>query len=81
MTENAVAPSKVRLTDAEFDELKRKRDEGIRAIVKEICEEQGWDPETTHVHSGDLGAVCYCACPHGPCQHIWDGPDYVSKDE
>lgn len=65
---------KTRPTDAEFDELKRKRDEGIRAAITALCEKLGWDTFKIGVHSHDLAAECYCACPEGPCQHIWDGP-------
>ena len=71
---------KPRPTDAEFDELKRKRDESVRATVQRICEEQGWDPAKAHVHASHTGG-CYCACPDGPCQHVWDGLEYLSEDE
>lgn len=65
-----------RPTEAEFEALKRKRDDELREVVREICERHNWDPETVQVHAcGNEG--CYCACPDGPCQHIWDGPDYV----
>jgi len=81
MTDNSnPVAQRLRPTDAEFEELKRKRDEAILATVKRVCEEQGWDPATvrTHVSGSDH---CYCACPDGPCQHIWDGPEHVSEDE
>jgi hypothetical protein len=69
-----------RPTDEEFEELKRKRDESVAAHVAAICAERGWDPATASVHVSGAGA-CYCACPEGPCQHVWDGPDYASEDE
>ena len=65
-----------RPTEAEFDELKRKRDEEIERVLQETCERQGWDRSKIHAHVSGAGA-CYCACPDGPCQHIWDGPDHV----
>jgi hypothetical protein len=69
---------KPRPTDAEFDELKRKRDESLSAAVAAICEKNGWDPTKVQFHaSGTHG--CYCACPDGPCQHIWDGPEYAEE--
>lgn len=70
---------KPRPSDEEFEQLKRHRDEDIRATVKAICEKHGWDPNEVSVHSPDMGG-CYCGCPDGPCQHIWDGPQYDSED-
>ena len=65
--------TKKRLTDAEFDELKRKRDAGVEAALAEICAEYGWDRSKMHVHCSHSDG-CYCGCPDGPCQHVWDGP-------
>lgn len=64
---------KPRPTDAEFEELKRKRDEAVRATVIATCEKMGWDPSKTSFHASHMHG-CYCACPDGPCQHKWDGP-------
>lgn len=61
------------LSDADFDELKRKRDESIRSVVDAFCEKHGWDRNKATVPSHDLGATCYCACPDGPCQHEFEG--------
>lgn len=65
---------KPRLTDAEFDELKRKRDESVAQSVAHLCEEMGWNPKEAHVLHVSGAGKCYCACPDGPYQHIWDGP-------
>ena len=70
--------TKPRPTEAEFDELKRKRDEAIRAIFEQACKEQRWDPAKTEFHFSSMGR-CYCACPDGPCQHVWDGPEYTEE--
>ena len=35
---------KPRPTDAEFDELKRKRNESVASAFAKMCEEMGWDP-------------------------------------
>lgn len=67
-----------RPTDAEFEELKRKRDDSIRTTVDALCKEYGWDRSKTTFHSRDMHG-CYCACPEGPCQHKWDGPT-VTED-
>ena len=69
---------KPRPTEAEFDELKRKRDESVRQTIISICERQGLDAEMTVFHASHMYG-CYCACPDGPCQHIWDGPEYAEE--
>lgn len=64
-----------RLTETEFDELKRKRDEGISKIVGKALAHLGCAPdEQAQFHCHDYRADCYCACPDGPCQHEWNGP-------
>jgi len=70
---------KPRPTDAEFEELKRKRDEAVRAMVEQVCKEQGWDPTKAAFHCTDMEG-CYCACPDGPCQHVWDGPEFTDDN-
>lgn len=73
---------KPRPTDAEFDELKRKRDEAIAAAAESMRAEYWPDaaPGSLHVHASHAGE-CYCSCPDGPCQHIWDGPEYTEEPE
>jgi hypothetical protein len=66
--------SKPRPTDAEFAELARKRDEEVERVVAECCEKMGWDRKEITFHASHQHG-CYCACPDGPCQHIWDGPN------
>ena len=72
--------AKPRPTDAEFEELKRKRDESVEAAISAACKEHGWDRGEVQVHTSHSGG-CYCDCPEGPCQHTWDGPDYEDQDE
>ena len=71
--------AKPRPTEQEFEELKRKRDAAVSAAVDAICAKEGWDRGATQVHSSHADE-CYCACPNGPCQHVWDGPDYVEEN-
>lgn len=59
------------MTDAEFDELKRKRAEAVSGFAAEIARKYGVDCDA---------AGCYCACPEGPCQHVWDGPEYREEN-
>jgi hypothetical protein len=73
---------KPRPTDAEFDELKRQRDADVARMIADICAKHGWDASSAHAHVSHTGsAECYCACPDGPCQHVWDGEWYVSEDD
>lgn len=65
--------SSVRPTDEEFEAMKRKRDAAVSAVIDAICAEHGWKRDQVHVHTTGAG-ICYCACPDGPCQHVWDGP-------
>jgi hypothetical protein len=71
---------KPKLTDAEFDVLKQKRDEAINGVVDALCKEQGWPRDKITFHASGLHG-CYCACPGGPCQHRWDGPEQVVTDD
>lgn len=70
---------KPRPTDAEFEELKRKRDASINDSIARICAEHGWDRNEVHAHASHASG-CYCACPDGPCQHVWDGPTVEFDD-
>lgn len=72
--------TKPRPTDAEFDELKRKRDASLNASIDRICAEHGWDRNAVQTHVSHSGP-CYCACPDGPCQHVWDGPEYTEEPD
>lgn len=67
--------AKPRPTEAEFDELKRKRDEAMAGVVDAVCAKQGWDRGKVTFHAHGFHG-CYCACPEGPCQHVWDGPEH-----
>lgn len=70
---------KPRPTEAEFAELKRKRDEAMQSVVEAILKEHGVDTTTATVHFSHSQG-CYCACPDGPCQHEWDGPEWTDDD-
>ena len=69
---------KARPTEAEFEELKRKRDEAIEAVIAAMCKELGVERKDVTVHVSHAGD-CYCACPDGPCQHVWNGPEYSER--
>ena len=63
-----------RLTDEQFDDLKRKRDENLQRTIQSLCDDMGWKNPSVHISGGGSTAECYCACPDGPCQHDWSGP-------
>lgn len=63
----------------DFAELKRKRDEAVRRVVEAFAKEHGLDASSLTVHVSGHGD-CYCACPDGPCEHQWDGENYISDD-
>jgi len=68
-----------RPTDAEFEELHRQRAESMTQLRASVAAKWGIDPNTIQMH--DCGAgKCYCACPTGPCQHVWDGPEYTEEN-
>lgn len=71
---------KPQLTDAEFEVLKQQRDAALEAIVAATCAEMGWERDGAMFHVSGMHG-CYCACPEGPCQHRWDGPDKVITDD
>lgn len=63
-----------RPTEEQFAELVRKRDEAVAATVDALCAEHGLDRSKILFHASHMHG-CYCACPDGPCQHLWNGPD------
>lgn len=69
----------IKPTEAEFEELKRIRDKALEEMVSSVCEKQGWDRNKVHFHAHVT--ECYCACPDGPCQHVWDGPEWTDAEE
>jgi hypothetical protein len=56
---------KPRLTEAEFDELKRKRDEALRAVVEATCKKMGWDPAEAKVHHSHTRRAATAPAPKG----------------
>lgn len=66
-------------TEEEFAELRRLRDKAITEMVEKTCDRLGWDKGAVFAHASHAGE-CYCACPDGPCQHTWDGPEFTDTD-
>lgn len=63
-------------SEAEFDELKRRRDESMSTLLRTASIQLfGTDAGVTvHINQGGNSPECYCGCPDGPCQHEWTGP-------
>jgi hypothetical protein len=61
--------------DAEFETLRRKRDDDLAEIVHGLFakERAGMEiaPDVLAIlfKDRDFHAKCYCGCPNGPCQH------------
>lgn len=72
-------PTPRRPTEAEFDALKARRDAALQKMVEACAAHFKCDPADLQVHISH-SPVCYCACPDGPCQHVWDGDDVTIGD-
>lgn len=60
------------MSDPDFDELRRKRDEEAEKAIQAICDEWGWDHSQVSFHASSGG--CYCDCANGgPCEHEFEG--------
>lgn len=61
------------MTDApDFAALRAARDAALKELFEAACAEMGCDPAQAEMHV--LGARgCYCACPDGPCEHVFTG--------
>lgn len=62
-----------------FEELRAQRNADFIEGVKRIRKELGWGDDEPVSTTFDPNA-CYCACPTGPCEHRWDGPEWVSEN-
>lgn len=68
-----------RPTPEEFAELRRKRNESVRTGIEKFAKEHGVEPSGVICSHNDN--ACYCDCAGGgPCEHEWDGTEYVSED-
>jgi hypothetical protein len=68
----------------EFAELRRKRDEGIAEMVREMVAKMGGNPDeaSAHVYYGGGTHGCYCDCAgHGPCEHEFTGWRDIEDDD
>jgi hypothetical protein len=64
-----------KLTDEEFAELARQRDEALAKTLEELRQKYWPNAKTEdlHFHVSPPQNQCYCDCPDGPCQHEFSG--------
>ena len=61
----------------DFDVLRAERNKQIDEFAAKMKDED-WEVSPCSLRSKD---ACYCACGSGgPCEHDWDGPEYMSED-
>jgi len=65
------------MSGPDFDALRAERNKRVGEFTEKMMAE-GWDVSQCALHDKN---ACYCACSSGgPCEHDWDGPEYVSED-
>lgn len=65
------------MTTHDFDALRAERNKQMDEFTAKMKAE-GWDFSSCDLRDKN---ACYCACGSGgPCEHDWDGPEYVSED-
>ena len=63
----------------DFDALRAERNSAVAEMHKKIADEEGIPLES--LRSNFNPNACYCACgADGPCEHKWDGAEYISED-
>lgn len=63
----------------DFEALRAERNRKVEERMQQLASELGisWESAFTTFDPN----ACYCACSSGgPCEHIWDGPIWVSED-
>ncbi len=62
----------------DFEKLRAERNAAVLAEAQKCADDLGasladcafnYDPN-----------ACYCACPDGPCEHTWNGPEWRAPD-
>lgn len=67
------------MTPPDFEALRAIRNVRILAQHEKFAKEYGLD--VGRFKSTFNPNACYCACAtHGPCEHKWGGPDWISAD-
>lgn len=65
------------MSNNDFEALRTERNKRMDEFAAKMKAE-GWQVPPCSLHDKN---ACYCACSQGgPCEHDWNGPEYVSKD-
>ena len=63
----------------DFEALRARLNAEMQKLIEDTAKERGWP--VGEVWSSFDPDACYCACAtDGPCEHSWDGPEYVAED-
>lgn len=66
------------MTKPDFEALRAARNAATDAWLEEMKAQGFTAVSTCALHDRN---ACYCDCAnHGPCEHDWSGPEYVSED-
>ena len=63
----------------DFEALRAARNARVQESMKKLADEHGVPLQS--LRSNFNPNACYCACPDGPCEHDWTGPEWVSEDQ
>lgn len=67
------------MSTPDFEALRAERNRQVMDVHKKLAEELGVPLQS--MRSNFNPAACYCACgTGGPCEHKWDGAEWVSDD-
>lgn len=62
----------------DFSALRARRDAAIEVLALAVQARFG---AGGLFHCRGYRSPCYCACPAGPCEHVWDGPNADIRDD
>lgn len=63
----------------DFEALRAERNRKHDEWVRKFCAEHDFSPAELQTNFNP--DACYCACgTGGPCEHRWDGEEYISED-
>lgn len=65
-------------SEPDFEALRRERNAGVLRSMQKLADEHGVPLQS--LRSNFNPNACYCACPEGPCEHDWSGPEWRSED-
>ena len=61
----------------DFEALRAARNKAVQEHLQKLADEEGIPVESLRTNFNP--SACYCDCPEGPCEHVWDGPAYENE--